>query len=378
MPYIEVVIHAGSMVRNEAEVPDFNLSATSTSPLQGEYVQFSVTVDGNSSNFAYSWFLNEQPLTSSTYLNKSSIYLNFNDPGSQVLRVVVSDMRGGIASRNLVILVGGENAINQSMVSGTVRSRQNPVQGARVVLSESPIIEHKVSWAGNLYDSFFPTAESNPGQFMIDGEIAPELNFHRGEIHRFIFDSTMDGVDMSFLQGIENRPPQILLNTLLDGRVDLTSGSGYVRNPKISYTYGSSFSNYRSKDVGTYLEMLEYLQEHQNMTVSTAATELNATASGDPKILDLLEYLNSENLIAFDDFNSTTHSNLIARPYAKALVRETGINYARVGPREINEFGNFLAYGGRGYDRNNTPVVEVSRASIWEDYTKSDANILPM
>ena len=66
MPYIEVVVHAGSMVRNEAEVPDFNLSATSTSPLQGEYVQFSVTVDGNSSNFAYSWFLNEQPLTSST------------------------------------------------------------------------------------------------------------------------------------------------------------------------------------------------------------------------------------------------------------------------------------------------------------------------
>ena len=157
MPYIEVVVNAGSVARSEAEVPDFNLSATSTSPLPGEYIQFSVMIDGNASNFAYSWFLNEKALSSSTHLNSHSIYLNFNELGSQVLRVVVSDMKGGIASRNLILKVGDGNTINQSMVSGTVRSRQNPIQGARVVLSESPIIEHKVSWAGNLYDSFFPS-----------------------------------------------------------------------------------------------------------------------------------------------------------------------------------------------------------------------------
>ena len=187
MPYIEVVVNAGSVARSEAEVPDFNLSATSTSPLPGEYIQFSVMIDGNASNFAYSWFLNEKALSSSTHLNSHSIYLNFNELGSQVLRVVVSDMKGGIASRNLILKVGDGNTINQSMVSGTVRSRQNPIQGARVVLSKSPIIEHKVSLAGNLYDSFFPTADGSPGQFMINGEVAPELNFHRGEIHRFHF-----------------------------------------------------------------------------------------------------------------------------------------------------------------------------------------------
>ncbi|MDA8805939.1 InlB B-repeat-containing protein [Opitutales bacterium] len=376
IPYIEVVVNAGSVARNEAEVPDFNLSATSTSPLPGEYVQFSVMIDGNASNFAYSWFLNEQSLSSSTYLNSSSIYLNFNELGTQVLRVVVSDMKGGIASRNLILKVGDGNTINQSMVTGTVRSRQNPVQGARVVLSESPIIEHKVSWAGNLYDSFFPASGGSPGQFMINGEVAPELNFHRGEIHRFTFDSTMDGVDMSFLQGIENRPPEIILNMLLDARMDLTKGSGYVRNPKVYYTFGSTFSNYRTNDVGTYLDMLEYLQDHQNMTKSLPSTELNATADGNATVLDLLEYLEANSsLVSFDDFNNTTHTNLISRPYAKALVQETSINYARVGPREINEFGDFLAYGGRGYDRNNTPVIEVRRASIWEDYSNSDANI---
>ncbi|MDG1355049.1 MAG: C-type lectin domain-containing protein, partial [Opitutales bacterium] len=376
MPYIEVVVNAGSVARSEAEVPDFNLSATSTSPLAGEYVQFSVMVDGNASNFAYSWFLNEQSLSASIQLNSPSIYLNFSELGSQVLRVVVSDMKGGIASKNLILRVGDENTINQSMVTGTVRSRQNPVQGARVVLSESPIIEHKLSLAGNFYDSFFPTSDGSPGQFMINGEVAPELNFHRGEIHHFVFDSSMKGVDMSFLEGIENRPPEIILNMLLDARVDLTKGSGYVRNPEIYYTFGSTFSNYRTNDVGTYLDMLEYLQEHQNMTKSIPSIELNATADGNSTVLDLLEYLDANSsLISFDDFNNTTHTNLISMPYAKALVQETGINYARVGPREINEFGDFLAYGGRGYDRNNTPVVEVRRASIWENYANSDANI---
>ena len=64
-----------------------------------------------------------RPLVHPPTSTAHSIYLNFNELGSQVLRVVVSDMKGGIASRNLILKVGDGNTINQSMVTGTVRGR---------------------------------------------------------------------------------------------------------------------------------------------------------------------------------------------------------------------------------------------------------------
>ena len=373
MPFIEVAIHAGSVTRDEAEAPDFNLTASTTFPTVGEYVRMSVDIN-NSSNYAYSWYLNEEHLIADKYLNNPSIFLNFNEVGYQILRVVVSDMKGGVSSRNIVISVGNKDYTNKSLVTGTVRSRQNPVQGARVVIQKSPVIEHTVSLAGEVFDSFLPSGSNNPAKFLIDGEIAPELHFHRGEIHRFVLDPTMEGVSMSFVAGVENESPKILLNMLSDVRIDLENGNGYIRNPDLNYTFSSSFANYRTQHVGNYLALLEYLQEHQNMTLSTAAIDINSTSANNPETLDLLEYLDDQNLSGFFDFNDTTRSNLITRPYAKALMRESNITKARVGPLEVNEFGGLLAYGGRGYDRNDTPVVEVRRASIWEDYNKSEAN----
>ncbi|MEK9772951.1 MAG: hypothetical protein VW576_05245, partial [Opitutae bacterium] len=224
MPFIEVVVHAGSVSRGQAAVPNYELIASNTLPAMGEYVKITANVDGNVSDYAYSWYVNEQPLTASKFLNHPSIFINFNKTGHQIVRVQVSDMRGGLGSRNLVISVGNKDITNQSIVSGSVRSRQNPVQGARVVLEKSPVIEHNLSLAGDVYYSFFPSGDNEPGQFLIDGEIAPELHFYRGEIHRFLFDSSLEGVDMSFLEGRENAPPKIILDMLSDARSDLEKG----------------------------------------------------------------------------------------------------------------------------------------------------------
>ena len=109
------------------------------------------------------------------------------------------------------------------------------------------------------------------------------------------------------------------------------------------------------------------------MTKDIPQIGLNSIASGNNTRLDLLEYLEQEQLLGFYDFNDTTGVNLISRPYAKVLMEETSIKSAHVGPREINDFGGYLAYGGQGYDRNNTPIVEVRRSSIWEDYKKTEA-----
>ena len=117
MPFIEVVVHAGSVESGKAEVPSFELSASNTLPKLGEYVRLTAVVEGNATEFAYSWYLNEQPLTASNFLNNPSILLNLNELGHNIVRVQVSDMRGGVGSRNLVISVGNKDITNQSLVT---------------------------------------------------------------------------------------------------------------------------------------------------------------------------------------------------------------------------------------------------------------------
>jgi len=165
---------------------------------------------------------------------------------------------------------------------------------------------------------------------------------------------------MSFLQKPENTTPRVHINMISDPRADLTVGSKYFRNPEISYRFNSTFSSYLTNQVGTYLEMLNFLYEHNGTVVNLEDT--NGTT------LELLEYLEAQTLNTFED-----DKNLITRPYARALMQETNISTAVVGPTEITELG-YLAYGGRGYSRTDPPVMTVRRKSIWEDYSKRDAN----
>jgi hypothetical protein len=241
-------------------------------------------------NYAYSWFLNEQALNDPVYLNQSSILLNFTKAGNQVLRVVVSDMKGGVSSRSLLIEVGDNYLTNLSSISGTVLSKQSAVQGARVILEKASVIEHNVSITGNIRDSFYSISTGNPAKFLIDGETAPELNFRRGEIHRFNFKPSADGLDMSFLEQPENRPPKVLINMLSDARVDLEQGDGYFRNPSIKYNLSSSFSPYKSKYVGSYLDMLKFLFD-KNGTIPSLEDD-NGTHLGGAGVFKELESSN--------------------------------------------------------------------------------------
>lgn len=137
---------------------------------------------------------------------------------------------------------------------------------------------------------------------------------------------------MSFLNKPENTTPRVHINMVSDPRADLTVGSKYFRNPEISYRFNSTFSNYLTNQVGTYLEMLNFLYDHNGTVVNLEDT--NGTT------LELLEYLEAQTLNTFED-----GKNLINRPYARALMQETNISTAVVGPTEITELG-YLAYGG--------------------------------
>ena len=148
----------------------------------------------NTSAYAYSWFVNEKPFNAPNQLNSPVISTKFSETGHYVIRAVVSDMMGGIVSKNLIISVGEAEKMNKSLVTGMVRSTDGFLQGARVVINESPVIEHNLSMGGNLRDSFYPSGGIDPATFTVDGQLAPELTFRRGEVHRFYFDKSLAGL----------------------------------------------------------------------------------------------------------------------------------------------------------------------------------------
>ena len=77
----------------------------------------------------------------------------------------------------------------------------------------------------------------------------------------------------------------------------------------------------------------------------------------------------SANISSFDSNNSIT------RPYPRAIMQESNISNGAVGPTLVDETG-YVTFGGRGYSLANIPVVEVQRASIWEDYNNAIATAI--
>ena len=166
-PYIEFVVNIGTVTDGSAQAPSFELSATSQTPAVGESINIRAMVkDGNTSAYAYAWFVNEKPFNAPNQLNSPVISTKFTESGHYVIRAVVSDMKGGIVSRNLIISVGEAEKKNKSLVTGTVRSTGGFLQGARVVINESPVIEHNLSMGGNLRDSFYPSGGIDPATFI--------------------------------------------------------------------------------------------------------------------------------------------------------------------------------------------------------------------
>ncbi|MFL2913994.1 MAG: immunoglobulin-like domain-containing protein [Opitutales bacterium] len=282
----------------------------------------------------YPDFQANQPVTSKV-LNQSSINKSFDEPGQHVVRLVVSDMKGAISSRNLVVKVGDYGKVVNSSASGTVRSNNGFVQGARVAFSKAPLIEHSVKMSGNEKDWFLPDGQNDPLTYNIDGQEAPNLLMRRGEVHRFRFDQTASNFGLTFFDQPESEAPRVKINMLVTPVVD-SQGNGYSEVPEVNSSQKSLFSSYMSKTTGT-------IRDYQDVNNSGQT------------------------------FGQQTEEFLISRPFAKSLLSDTNVTAVRVAPIETDVFGNYVAFGGVGHERNSPPEVTVSRASFWEDYSDENA-----
>ena len=180
MNYMDVVINMGSVASGEAQAPLFSVDISNQFPKVREFVGISIVPQtGKTTDYAYSWFTDEMPETSPTYLNKSTISKSFSKAGEYTMRVLVSDFKGGLSSRNIVFKVGDYHKASTSSISGIVYSPNGRIQGARVEVTPSPNVEHQVDVLGNKENYFLPNGTGEGLSYRMDGMVSKDLFLRR-------------------------------------------------------------------------------------------------------------------------------------------------------------------------------------------------------
>jgi len=335
MEYIEVVVNIGTVKSGDAKAPNFDLNISTTTPELNEEVEFSVNPkEGNRTDYAYAWYINEVGISDPTFLNNNSFTKKFNSLGHQVVKVVVSDLKGGIASRNISIRVGKSEDSLQSIVKGRVKSPQGAIQGAKVVISKAKVIEHSVSVTGSLEESRINSTYGNNVRYVVDSEENNQIVMHRGEIHRFVFDSSTRDYPLSFFEERDHDPAQLKLNLLFTPSIE-EPGNGYTKPPSVELIETSRFDSIYSSTITT----LDLFRQHQVNSLAYPA-----------------------------------QGSLITKPTAKSLLSDTNVSRIIVRPVKVDPItGVPIHFGGRGMNRDNPPPTVILRTSYWEDYN-NDAN----
>ncbi|MBT5717200.1 MAG: hypothetical protein HOI70_09815, partial [Opitutae bacterium] len=329
MEYIEVVVNIGTVKSGVAKAPKFDLVVSNNKPSINEIVEFSVIPkEGASTDYAYAWYNNEVAVSDSAFLNNKSFSKKFTSAGYQVIKVIVSDLKGGVSSKNVTIQVGKAEESLQSVLQGRVKSPNGAIQGAKVVLSKAKVIEHSVRVSGSLEESRINSTYGNNVKFIVDSEENKQLVMHRGEVHRFVFDSSTRNYPLSFFQTTDHEPAKLKLNLLFRPSVE-EPGDGYTKPPHVELLETSQFDSIYSTSLTT---------------------------------LDLFTQ------------NNIPSSTFITKPSAKSLLSDTNVTRIIVRPIKVDEItGLPIHFGGRGMNRDNPPPTKVLRTSYWEDYNNINA-----
>ena len=127
---LDVVVNLGSFPGNNS--PTLNITASATNVGPGVGVTFNATandVDGDS--LAYYWEFSES--SSYSFGSNSPVAVkSWPTAGDYLVRCVVSDMKGGVASRWVVVRVGSPTSYR---ITGNINDGASPVQGVRAYVS---------------------------------------------------------------------------------------------------------------------------------------------------------------------------------------------------------------------------------------------------
>lgn len=124
--FIDVVVNIGDFPTNLPPVIT-SLTSSSNNIAPGDTVTFTMTAtDPNNEALAYDWTFEDKTVSP----NSSVVSHTFPLAGEYIVRCVVSDMKGGLASKSMIITVGTPGTYR---IGGIVRDASfKPVQGIRM------------------------------------------------------------------------------------------------------------------------------------------------------------------------------------------------------------------------------------------------------
>ncbi len=124
-PSFDVVVNLGAFAGNQA--PTLAISASTTTVATNVNVTLTaVAADGNSDALSYWWDFGDKSFATT---NTAVVTKSWTAAGRYVVRCVASDMKGGTASRSVLINVGSPSDFT---VSGTVTLGGNPLPDVRI------------------------------------------------------------------------------------------------------------------------------------------------------------------------------------------------------------------------------------------------------
>lgn len=124
---LDVVVNLGAFPANYP--PTLSLTASATNVSTGNTVSFTATAsDPNSDALAYYWDFGDGNFG----MNGPAASKNWSSAGEYVVRCDVTDMKGGVGSKYVVVRVGSPFVYR---INGRVGTTNSPVQGSRVYVS---------------------------------------------------------------------------------------------------------------------------------------------------------------------------------------------------------------------------------------------------
>jgi hypothetical protein len=125
--FADVVVNFGTFSDNGP--PTLTLNASGTNVPAGATVTFTASAsDPDGDSLAYSWQHFGDSSFKTVFANTPSITRTFSTDGAYVVACTVSDMRGGVTTRNCLVTVGSGGA-NKYTLSGRVSSQGNGIRG---------------------------------------------------------------------------------------------------------------------------------------------------------------------------------------------------------------------------------------------------------